>query len=310
MAFAIGWGSMPEVSVLIPLYGRRRGCDLPAVLQAWLGQTLDTEIIIATDGILPADVADAASVSRAVRVVRTDAAVGAPGLLRNLAAGHAHARVLYLSDADVLPLGADFLTRALALADGQVIGQPWMYRLTGSAHLSQSLRCQSSLRYQSPGPGRYCFVYAETDGSLHPSGGERFRWRQSTGTEILAVFPPPGHRAPGLSDRLQWVAPFHWGGLLLTRQVFEEVGGYCRRYQGWGFEDDDLLVKVEGRCRVVRAWQIDPTLSCLHFEHPRVRLDAEDSKANAARYTDRVATGAATMIAEDIVAAQEGRAGQ
>jgi hypothetical protein len=305
---------MPEVNVLIPLYGHRRGCTLPAVLQAWLGQTLDTEIIIATDGVLPADVAGAVSVSRAVRVVRTDAAVGAPGVLRNLAAGHAQARVLYLSDADVLPLGADFLTRALALANGQVIGQPWMYRLTGSTHVSQPPHNQSSLRFQSPGPGRYCYVYAGTDGSLHPSGGERFRWRQSTGTgtstEILAVFPPPAHRAPGLSARLQWVAPFHWGGLLLTRQIFEEVGGYCRRYQGWGFEDDDLLVKVESRCRVVRAWKIDPTLSCLHFEHPRVRLDAEDPKANALRYTDRVAAGAATMIAEDLVAAQEGRAGQ
>lgn len=291
---------MPEVSILIPLYGRRRGCALLAIVAAWLDQTLETEIIIATDSILPVEVA---SVSHAVHILHTDSLSGAPGLLRNLAAQHSHAPILYLSDADILPLGSDFLTRAMALADGRVVGQPWMYRLADSARVSKTLR------YEAPGPGTHCFVYADIEGFLHPAGGERFRWYQNTdtgaSTEILAVFPPAGNRSPGASSRQQWLAPFHWGGLLLSRQIFEEVGGYCQRYQGWGFEDDDLLVKIADRYPVVRAWRTEPTLSCLHFEHPRQRLDAEETKVNATRFTERVAAGAASMIADDISDAQK-----
>jgi hypothetical protein len=89
---------------------------------------------------------------------------------------------------------------------------------------------------------------------------------------------------PRESPELAPRAPFHWGGVLVQRHLFEE--------------DDDLLVKLGARAALIRAWLFARTLACLHFEHPR-RYDGPGLTANRARYGWRAAAGAEAMIAED-----------
>jgi cellulose synthase/poly-beta-1,6-N-acetylglucosamine synthase-like glycosyltransferase len=122
---------MPEVSVIIPLYGSHRARSvLPTVARAWLMQDVSCEVIVATPGRPTVDtMLDDFGAEPNVRVLAGDVAVTAPGLLRNLAAAHAAAPRLDLSDADIVPLGTDLLRRAIALAGADVVYQTWMHRL-------------------------------------------------------------------------------------------------------------------------------------------------------------------------------------
>lgn len=296
---------MPEVSVLIPLYGNHHGrAFLPAVTAAWLAQDVSCEVVIATAGDLPS----LPDVDPRARVVRADPAARAPGLLRNAAAEQATSRYLYLSDADLAPLGRDYLSRAFALADGRVLGQPWMHRLLGGP---QTLGPTAPVDHVPVGEEPFCFAQAGPDGSLHAYEDERVGSLSpaisSLGVVTPNIWPPAAAIDPGLSGRHQWRTPFHWGSLLLERELFHEVGGYCCAYIGWGAEDDDLLVKVSATVPTVRAWQLDRSLTCLHFEHPAGYFGTPEQQANQVLHTARLASGAATMIEQDRAARRLGR---
>ncbi|MFG2116724.1 galactosyltransferase-related protein [Streptomyces sp. NPDC048718] len=287
-----------DVSVVIPLYGDHEGRrTLASVTRAWLGQSVPCEVVVAVSGPPDVTVAEDLSADRAVRLVAADPADRAPGLLRNTAAAHARAPVLYLTDADVLPVGRDFLARALDLAGGEPAGQPWQYRL-----LDRPDGVDPTVLAPA-GSGRFCYGSAGSDGLLRPVPGERFTVdRDGLGEDVPIVLPP---RGPGVDpdDPENRRPAFHWGGLMLTRQLFAEVGGYCRGYRGWGREDDDLLLKVAFHGPIVRAWRACPDLACLHFEHPRTHTSRARTKSNHDLYAHRTAAGPEAMIHEDRLAA-------
>ncbi|QHC21009.1 galactosyltransferase-related protein [Streptomyces sp. GS7] len=298
---------MPDVTVVIPLYGTHEGRgSLLAVTAAWLAQDVPCEVVVATAGEIPVAVAEDRDAHRRVRVVRADTALRAPGLLRNAGAEQARSPMLYLSDADIAPLGRDYLRRALRpAAAGRAFAQPWMHRLLGGLPEPGP---HGPVDHRPDGRDPFCFVTAGCDGSLRACDGERIVWEErSYGTRRYPtpmVFPPAAGRDPGMHDDYQWRAPYHWGGLLLARRTFLQVGGYCPRYFGWGREDDDLLMKAEARGGVVRGWRADPSLACLHFEHPLSYGEAPSPewRANDALYARRTAAGADAMIEEDLTA--------
>ncbi|WP_144440675.1 galactosyltransferase-related protein [Streptomyces roseifaciens] len=276
--------------------------SISAVVAAWLAQDVPCEVIVATAG------EQALGDAGGARLLRASPGLRAPGLLRNAAAAVAAGRMLYLSDADVAPLGRDYLSRALAAArarDG-AWAQPWMYRIDRPADGTGVV----DLR---PGPavgGRpYCTATVDSGGTLRPCPGEVITRRRmlhcgAVTTEVPVMYPPPG-TSPDPADRRDWRAPFHWGAMLLERLLFEEVGGYCRRYYGWGCEDDDLFVKVASRVPVSLAWDESGTgITCLHFEHPYPYSGTPEREANSALYSRRTAGGPAAMIEQDLADAR------
>jgi N-terminal domain of galactosyltransferase len=273
------------VAVILPLFGSHRAAQtLPAVCAAWLAQDVPCEVVVAAAGGF--------AVPDGVRLVACEPDARSPGPLRNRAAAAADAPVLYLGDADVVPLGRDFLSRALHLrgagAGAGVVVQPWMYRLVGADDLV------GVPQWQQPGRGKVCHVRGGTDGRLVALPGEVFRWDD----DVLLVEPPPEAVYPDDSPELLYRAPFHWGGTLVGHDLFDAVGGYCERYVGWGCEDDDLHAKLAGRATVHRAWQVARTLKCVHFEHPRA-YHGPELLANKEILRARRASGPDAMIAED-----------
>src|SRR3954451_21976562 len=117
----------PAVSIVVPLFGDHAGNRTLALAAAtWLEQTVPCELVVAASGPPP----DGLPEHERVRVVARNAA--APGRLRNAAARVSNADFLYLCDADVAPLGEDFLARLLELlreSGSTAVCQPWMYRL-------------------------------------------------------------------------------------------------------------------------------------------------------------------------------------
>jgi hypothetical protein len=286
----------PQVSVVLPLFGDHHAVDtLPAVCRAWLAQRVPCEVVVGVGPGTPVRAIEAgtAEMDGRVRIVAVDSGSVSAGPLRNLAAEASRAPVLYLGDADVAPLGEDFLERALAIREDGAVIQPWMYRLVNSADLTDVPR------FQPPGRGRFCHVSGDRDGRLTPVGGEQFTW---LGPDMMVVEPPPG-AGWAQADGATWrPPPYHWGGMLMDRKTFEDVGRYCTRYGGWGCEDDDLIVKLEGRTRVLRAWRAARRLTCLHFEHPRGHTsnDLAANRVNRKILAERLAAGAEAMIEEDL----------
>ncbi|MBB5159525.1 glycosyltransferase family 2 protein [Saccharopolyspora phatthalungensis] len=292
---------MPDVSVIIPAYGEHDSRhSLAAVTSAWLAQEVPCEVVVATAGEIPVSVADDIDSDRRVRVVRAAPGATAPGLLRNIAASQAHSPWLYLSDADIAPLGRDYLDRALRLAGSGALAQPWMYRLPGGV---QALASHAAVDARLQGTGSFCFVAMRPDGRLRPIKGERFVWRDPGRDEDPVkrpmVLAPNTTLDPGNLERHQWRAPYHWGGLLVETRTFWAVAGYCEQYSGWGREDDDLLTKVTARSRVVCGWRAEPSLCCLHFEHSLPYAGSAAERANDSRYVERLMAGAEAMIEAD-----------
>jgi len=226
-----------------------------------------------------------------VRIVPAEGGPTSPGLLRNLAAAQSRAPVLYLGDADIAPLGGDFLGQALALLDDRAVIQPWMYRLVNAAD------ALTAPPFDAPAGDRACHVTAGPDGVLTAVGGERF---SSINPELMVV-DSTRNDSWLTPDGEPWrPVPFHWGGALVRRETFDAVGRYSTRYLGWGAEDDDLITKLEGRFGVVRAWTKAPRLACLHFEHPRAHTVAGNVGDNRAILARRLAAGVDAMIEEDL----------
>jgi hypothetical protein len=285
--------SSPEVAIVLPLFGNHRAIDaLVAVSEAWLRQDVECEVVVAVAGgiAMPPgwhDRADAAN--GRLRIVWADPGSVSAGPLRNLAAAATRAPLLYLGDADIAPVGDDFLSSALPLLNGGAVIQPWMYRLVNA----DELRDVSAFR--APGRSRVCHVHADRDGRLVPVRGERFTW---AGPSLVLVDPPAAYRRLDGDGKPWSVPPFHWGGVLLDRTVFDAVGQYCTRYVGWGCEDDDLIAKLEGLVPVRRAWLEDRHVACVHFEHPRTHTTI-GPMANRAILAQRLAAGVESMIEED-----------
>jgi hypothetical protein len=263
--------------------------SLPVVCRAWLQQDVPCEVVIAVaDGTVVPDLGDGLAGGR-IRIVRAGRDVAAPGPLRNIAAAAARAPVLYLSDADVVPLGPGFAGQVLKLVADQPVVQPWMYRLVNPAEAT------AGPPFELAFSGRACHVSFEAGGRLVRVGEECFTWRSA---ELLEVDPPPGVGWRKEDGTLWEAFPFHWGGVGVPREVFEAIGGYNRRYYGWGCEDDDLIAKLEHHVGIVRAWKMAKQLTCLHFEHPRSHT-LTHIDANRAILEERLATGAEVMIEED-----------
>jgi hypothetical protein len=274
-----------QVSVVLPLFG-----DHIAMETLWLQQDVPCEVVVAVaDGTKIPPLGEGAADGR-IRIVPADRGSISPGPLRNLAVAASRAAVLYLSDADVVPLGGGFVGQALELMQDQALIQPWMYRLVNPAEAA------AGPPFEVSGRGRACHVSVDAQGRLVPVGSERFTWLSHA---LMLVEPPPGIGWLK-EDGTPWLAfPFHWGGILVRRETFDAVGGYCTRYVGWGCEDEDLITKLEGRVGIVRAFKAAPRrLACLHFEHPRSHESAH-IQANQAILVERCTAGVDAMIEED-----------
>ena len=289
----VGLLKEPEASVILPLFGSHRGFEtLRTVVRAWLEQDVPCEVVVATAGEVDVGPPDNVSDNGGLHLVRGPRSWKSAGRLRNLGARSARSRFLYLSDADVLPLRPDYLRRALSLASGpkrMVVAQPWMFRLV-SAESRPDIRT-----WHPPNTKHACYVTTDANGVLTPMPEEQFVGR---GEYIAVLAPPSVTGALGIPGKGRIHLPCHWGGVLLDRELFEEVGGYCTAYVGWGCQDDDLLVKLSGRREIVRAWLAVRSLACLHFEHPRPYGGAI-LEANRARLARRRAMGVEAMIHED-----------
>ncbi len=286
---------MTEVSVMMTLFGEGRDGDtMRAVVDSWLDQDISCEVVIATDGNTRLDAEFAGRDDDRVRVVASPTGTPSRGLLGNVAAEAAQGDWLYISDMDVVPLSRTYLRDAKAAAEaaGGFLTQPRMLRLVGMPPAGPPWRW--ALPESSD---TVCFVRrGELDELVHLPGETVFVWSDFDGQLWV---DPPAHLAASRAGEFSRRPALHWGAVLVDRQRFASVGGYCEQYVGWGCEDEDLLHKLTSTAPEVKAWARHGELLCLHFEHGPAR-DTPEYEANRVRLEERRNSGAEAMIADDL----------
>jgi hypothetical protein len=210
----------PRVTVVLPLFGGHRAAQtLPAVVRAWLGQDVPCEVVVAIAGGVEVDLDERAVADGRLRIIRVPASMGSPGRLRNVAARTSLAPLLYLSDADIVPIGSGYLAGAVDMLDGgtRIFVQPWLYRLVSGPDWR-------TVEAWTPPSGKACFVTSDRDGVLTPLPGERFV-RADRGLVRL----PRGLERESDPWEQRILTNHHWGGVLLELHRVCRVGLRGRR---------------------------------------------------------------------------------
>lgn len=293
----------PSLTVIVSIYGRySRDRVLRAVLARWRAQTISPEIILSEQVSHQPQWAESARALGVRHVVsRPDAESGDVrydiGRVRNAGIAAARTTLLYMTDADIYPLRANYLERLCRRfleRPGRVWYRPRMYRLLAGSiddFLSFVSRERSDLRLPA-GNGCLCSF---AGGRLQLEAEERMRldgWSYVCTPEELALM-----KSDAFDDQhaeLLTKPDFHWGGTLLSREMAYEVAGYAEGYVGWGYEDEDFHTKLAGCFDLERI----PTQEVLHFEHSRAYNDRQYAE-NGRRFRQRSRQGAQAMIEAD-----------
>lgn len=84
------------------------------------------------------------------------------------------------------------------------------------------------------------------------------------------------------SEPLFWTMNRHYGTLIIKKNDFENVGGYCTAYAGWGAEDDDLVWKLSFNGEIALM-----PYEVIHLDHSRSHFKKEEWEANKERLISR-----------------------
>ncbi len=294
-----------QVTVIIPVFGDAYENVLQPVLRSAAAQTCAAEVILADASEHPAYRRICGLFPPVTRYLRMhtrcdfDLRPFNPAWLRNAAAAKASTRYMYFSDADVCFLGRSFLSDLLE----------WTRRTgTRVAHFPPIIRVfgeACDIQYENPvgstaRPQERPLFFRSSEGKLFPltegevrSGDGRYVTSQSS----WRWFREKRYRGRGYENHV-WRSPFHYGGLLVDKECFDEVGGYCEDFFGWGCEDKDILWKLKTHYPCLDLSE-SSRVQLAHFEHQRPHFNRLSYERNAFLHQLRCGLGIDAAIARD-----------
>ena len=290
-----------DVSVVIPVYGAFSQTEmLKYVLAQWKSQTIKPEIVLSEQtpgngkwkGIAAAVNANYihSSPTRSSLTFHYNI-----GRVRNLGIHLAHGRLIYCTDADVMPLNNDFLEQLCKrYRPYHVYYRPFIYRIlkkTIPALLSS--KCKA---LRSGYRGRFCYA-AYKHGEISPVPEVRRTWFGWPWVCRMDEYNAEKDRNFSLNSIYQ--PAVHWGGTFIAKDALAKIGGFSEVYHGWGCEDNDLHFKLASLYQMEPIGKHLKGVSMIHFEHPRYHVKTLYN-ANAICYSGRLRRGVLHMIQTDI----------
>ena len=197
------------------------------------------------------------------------------GAIRNCGVAASSHPLLYLTDADIVMRQPDFLASVFELlgsSRGRALQRPPMRRLLiefvqefwrryEDAGFASAL---DSLDYSQP-------HIATANGEHRPmklvcpqAGGPHESW--TTTPEQYEEYLDKPHLRRYVP--LIFTGTRHWGGIALTREQFESVGGYASSFFGWGNEDTDIQWKLE-EVFGLEFLPVESQFEVLHLDHTK-----------------------------------------
>jgi len=242
-----------NVSVLIIVYDRP--AHLRACLHALSLQTRPADqIVVVDDGSSPAaadairdSVAQSGLPIKLVSRVRTGYC---PAAARNEAVRHADHEYLLFHDCDILAF-PDLIERHLAASD------PGLFQIGNCGYLNAS-RSQPFLEQTNWNAEDLKRAWQAADLSAVNKAARRFCWHS-----LQRRFGVARRHKPKLLS----------GHFSLYREDLLEVNGFDEKYVGWGYEDDDLGMRLY--LAGLRSHSLIKTARALHLHHPSAKPPAE-----------------------------------
>lgn len=279
-----------SVTIVVTVYNYKYTKEFESVLCSLTKQTINKTIVLCEQNVEVSNVLLELCEKYNIKYINIPPEIinGEPmyniGRVRNVAALCSESEFIYFTDADILIYDVDYLKKLILYSKNHMnvaCMRPKMRRLKKEFHstFSRDYLAEKNICFDSCVP--YCYsIYNEIskEVSALPTG-EIYRVMYNlihVGeiNESEKDIPFEANKIEEFSD--SWRTVIHFGGILCSRKIFIEVGGYCERYYNWGAEDVDFQWKVESSSGMQLIDYVINDFSILHFEH--------DSRCNNALY--------------------------
>ena len=299
----------PNISVIIPLYGKCDKQRLKPVLDSILWQSrISLEIILAESNQAPTlqELAEVLAIKYCFLRHHNPEELFSPGRIRNYGILNSSSDLLYISDGDVVLKNRNYLTDLFCEyrnKNGSPLRWPPMRRIPfeftkGFIENVSCLGLDMALDVLD-----YNQEYiAVPPGESYPLCVVKRKKMTETG-QIFTIRPDYYRQYfeenlwRGL-EPLIWNQIVHIGGILMSRKQFYAVGGYCEKYTGWGNEDIDIQWKLSN-FDPIEYITADPDFEVLHIDHDKPYLSHETWAPNKIRLEQRKKQGVMVSTKQD-----------
>ncbi len=296
-----------ELTVVVPVWGAGRMECVRIVLQSILCQSVAPEVVLAETGpeSLWGDYAHSIGI-RHVHVPLHQHATGkrySPGGIRNAGLLLVDTPWTLINDADVLLPTATHIERMLDAVDsgGESFGMLGAMSNMHPDGVARLVESDSWTPLTEPLPDTPVVDFR--DGGLLPAEDEPVGAPPALSGLAEPDRPPgaPPYRGRSSVGRLGMLS-LHCGGLLVPTELLKRLGGYCAQYVGYGFEDNDVLWKLQAHARPVALHKRIPDVYDIHLSHDRSGYSRINFERNELLFHIRCEEGVEAAVKTDLAA--------
>jgi len=297
-----------RISVIVPIFGNFDRKRVNLTLQSLTKQKeVDLEIVVAEQSSKP--LINISQINNFnVKYVHlppynlADNRYFRPGFVRNVAARNSSGEYLYNTDGDVILINPLFLANALETFKTGLY-RPIMRRLPlenfhefyEQSEMEGLEKAISNLNMDQP--------YLATS-KKNPIKMRVFE-KEESGKRKIFLYTEGDHKKYLSDPSNKGKEPIfstlntHAGAILMRRDHFEDVGGYCVQFAGWGCHDADLQWKLRESFSI-EQFPHDYRFEVLHLDHERNYFSHERWMKNREIQKRRRVQGVIKSVEEDL----------
>lgn len=298
-----------SVSVAIPLYGVFDQERVHLVLESMvLQRDISLEVVVAEQSEMPSLVEkDLPPLVKYIHIPISNkkGEFFRPGLIRNLSVKNCTNPIIYSSDGDVIFQNPDFLRESIELLGGlhgAIMLRPPIRRLP--------VECFGEFKEDFEAEGIE-FALKELDRTQPYIANTNLNkvvmriFKKYESGRMKTFLYTEGDYEAYVKNLAKGHEPFystletHAGGTLMLKSQFEEVGGFCLRFAGWGCQDADLQWKLKESFGFLQ-FPDESKFEVLHLDHSKTYFSREQWMENREIQRLRRESGIEFSISEDI----------
>ena len=299
----------PDLSIIIPLYGKCEIQRLKPALDSLIWQSdISLEIILTESNLTPMldKFAESLNIKYYFLQHPDPNILFSPGRIRNFGVLNSLSDVLYITDSDVVFQNRNYMANLFheyQRNKKSSLRWPPMRRIpveftdtfiknASASGLDEALSLLS---------------YHEDHIAIPPGESYPIRvLKRKNMTETGQIFTTRPHYYRQYFEENLWrgLEPLIWhqivhiGGILLSRKLFDTVGGYCEEYTGWGNEDIDIQWKLIALDQIEYV-ENNSDFEVLHIDHDKPYLSKDTWTPNKLRFEQRKKQGFEFCIKQD-----------
>lgn len=305
----------PPLSVIVSVYGPKREFPIEACLRSLMKQKSPLPEVIVSEEYTSIPIYKTITSNFDIvyrgRILPAERSRWSPGAVRNLGALISTGSMILFLDCDMLCSEFDTIAIITRLLSENTCGFIWGPKIDRILEDAQPIlmRCLnknldtpiSTLLHENlekAGNGFWAYPGRKLKTTSRIYHGNEY----AALTEDALRFYKSPENFDGREAQV-WKPRRHVGTIALHRELFIRVGGFCEQFVGWGWEDVDLIRKLEGLGKRIQSNEIDGILT--HMEHSHAYLLPTESIANKEIARKRKRDGIWPSIIEDRIVLEQ-----